>query len=56
MNMMEYGLLTEDEMNAINQGNELTTYDISEVKTDAVVPGMAVGLAAGAAGYACASP
>lgn len=55
MNMMEYGLLTEEEMNSISCSSEMTNYEIAEVKTAAVVPGLAAGLAAGAAGYACAS-
>ena len=53
MDMMEYGLLTEEEMNAIDQGSELTETGNEEVKSAAAgAAGAGAGVGAGAAGAA----
>ena len=53
MDMMEYGLLTEEEMNAIDQGSELTETGNEEVKSAAAgAAGGAAGAAASAGGAA----
>lgn len=49
MDMMEYGLLTEEEMNAIDQGSELAQTGNEEVKS------ATAGAAGGAAGAAASA-
>jgi|GEM_PF-3096191 hypothetical protein len=56
MDMMEYGLLTEEEMNAIDQGSGLTETGNEEVKSAAAgAAGGAAGAAASAGGAAAAN-
>ena len=56
MDMIEYGLLTEEEMNAIDQGSELTETGNEEVKSAAAgAAGGAAGAAASAGGAAAAN-
>lgn len=56
MDMMEYGLLTEEEMNAIDQGSGLAETGNEEVKSAAAgVAGGAAGAAASAGGAAAAN-
>ncbi len=56
MDMMEYGLLTEEEMNAIDQGSGLAETGNEEVKSAvAGAAGGAAGAAASAGGAAAAN-
>lgn len=56
MDMMKYGLLTEEEMNAISQGSELIETGTEEVKSlVAGAAGGAAGAAASAGGAAAAN-
>ena len=48
MNMMEYGLLTEEEMNVINSRNEMPKVEYDDVKFAGEMTGTAGGLAAAA--------
>lgn len=54
--MMEYGLLTEQEMNAIDQGSEMAEVRNEEVKSAAAgAAGGAAGAAASAGGAAASN-
>lgn len=52
MDMMEYGLLTEEEMNAIDQGSGLAETGNEEVKSATAGSAGAAGAAGGAAASA----
>ncbi len=56
MNMMEYGLLTEEEMNAINSSSEMPKVEFDDVKfAGEGAAGGAAGAAASAGGAAAAN-